>query len=177
MSRKAVRVRSSALWTEAGPTGYGCRVDVFLPSQPLGSFSAGARAGPTASGPSGRWRWEVGWCRVAGGDGTLAKVDFGAPRRRCLRTPASPKPPKRCPYKRPGPGPRPPLARRAGRGGGGDHRAVGLRTGAAAGALRRGRRALRSQGYVARPWIPLLNPLVGVPDDFFLSSASLTTLA
>src|SRR5687767_10591091 len=101
--RKAVRVRSSALWTEAGPTGYGCRVDVFLPSQPLGSEVAGAKAGPTASGPSGRWRWEVGSCRVAGGDGTLAKVDFGAPRRRRPRTPAPPKPPKRCPYQRPGP--------------------------------------------------------------------------
>jgi hypothetical protein len=151
MSSKAVRVRSSALWTEAGPTGYGCRVDVFLPSQPLGSDAAGAKVGPTASGPSGRWRWEVGSCRVAGGDGTLAKVDVGAPRRRRPRTPAPPKPSKRYPYQRPGPGPSPPLARGAGRGGGGDHRAPGPRTGAAAGALRRGRRALRSQGYVARP--------------------------
>jgi hypothetical protein len=141
---------SSALWTESGSTGYGCRVDVFLSSQPLGSEVAGAKAGPTASGPSGRWRWEVGSCRVAGGDGTIAKVDFGAPRRRRPRTPAPPKPPKRCPYQRPGPGPRPPLARRAGRGRGGEHQAVGLRTGAAAGALRRGRRVLRSQGYVAR---------------------------
>ena len=68
----------------------------------------------TKSGPSGRWHWEVGSCRVAGGDGTLAKVDFGAPRRRRPRTPAPPKPPKRCTYQRPGPGPRPPLARRAG---------------------------------------------------------------
>src|SRR5215203_3611375 len=144
MSRKAVRVRSSALWTEAGPTGYGYRVDVFLPSQPLGSDAAGAKAGPTAPDPSGRWRWEVGSCRVAGGDGTFAKVDFGAPRRRRPRTPAPPKPPKRCTYQRPGSRPCPPLARRAGRGGGGEHQAVGLRTGAAAGALRRGRRTLRS---------------------------------
>jgi hypothetical protein len=41
-------------------------------SQPLGSDAAGAKAGPTASGPIGRWRVEVGSCRVAGGDGTLA---------------------------------------------------------------------------------------------------------
>jgi hypothetical protein len=142
MTSKVVRVRSSALWTEAGPTSYGYRVDVFLPSQALGSEVADAKAGPTASGPSGRW--EAGSCRVAGGDGTLAKVDFGAPRRRRPRTAAPPKPPKRCPYQRPGPGPRPPLARRAGRGGGVDYRAIKLRTGAAAGALRRGRRALRS---------------------------------
>src|SRR5215213_6730033 len=94
----------------------------------------------TASGPSGRWQVEVGSCRVAGRDGTLAKVGVGAPRRRRPRAPAPPKPPKRCPYQRPGPSPRPPLARRAGRGRGGDHRAVGPRTGAAAGALRRGRR-------------------------------------
>src|SRR5215210_1134255 len=73
-----------------------------------------------------------------------AKVDFSAPRRRRPRTPAPPKSPKRCPYQRPGPGPRPPLARRAGGGGGVDYRAIKLRTGAAAGALRRGRRALRS---------------------------------
>src|SRR5919112_4307644 len=137
MSRKAVRVRSSALWTEAGPTGYGYRVDVFLLWRPLGSDAARAKAGPTASDPRGRWQWEVGSCRVAGGDGTPAKVDFGAPRRRRPRTTAPPKPQKRCPYQRPGPGPRPPLARRAGRGRGGQHRAVGLRKGAAAGALRR----------------------------------------
>jgi hypothetical protein len=91
----------------------------------------------------GRWRVEVGSCRVAGGDGTLAKVDFGAPRRRRPRAPAPPKPPKRCPYQRPGPGPRPPLAPGAGRSGGGDHRAAGPRTGAAAGSLWRGRSALR----------------------------------
>src|SRR5829696_2550560 len=125
MSRKAVRVRSSALWTEAGPTGYGYRVDVFLPSQPLGSDAAGAKAGPTAPDPSGRWRWEVGSCRVAGGDGTFAKVDFGAPRRRRPRTPAPPKPPKRCTYQRPGSRPCPPLARRAGRGGEANTRPLG----------------------------------------------------
>jgi hypothetical protein len=105
----------------------------------------------TASGPSDRWRVDIGSCRVAGGDGTLAKDVVGAPRRRSPRAPAAPKPPKRCSYQRPGPGPRPPLARRAGRGGGGDHRAAGARTGAAAGALRRGRRALGSQSYLARP--------------------------
>jgi hypothetical protein len=114
---------------------------------PGGLRSAGARA-PLRSG---RWRVEVDSCRVAGGDGTLAEVDVGAPRRRRPRAPAPPKSPKRCPYQRPGPGPRPPLARRAGRGGGGDRRAAGSRTGAAAGTLRRGRRALRSQAYVARP--------------------------
>src|SRR5918997_585603 len=151
MSRSAVRVRSSALWTEAGPTGYGYRVDVFLLWRPLGSDTARAKAGPTASGPSGRWRWEVGSCRVAGGDGTLAKVDFGAPRRRRPRTTAPPKPQKRRPYQRPGPGPSPPLARRAGRGGGGQHRGAWCRKGGGARGRRRGRRVLRSQGYVARP--------------------------
>ena len=39
---------------------------------------------------------------------------------------------------------------------GGDHRAARPRTGAAAWALRGGRRALRFQAYVARPWVPLL---------------------
>jgi hypothetical protein len=95
------------------------------------------------SGPSARWRVEVGSCRLAGGDGILAEVDFGASRRRRPRAAAPPKPPKRCPYQRPGPGTRPPLARRAGRDGGRDHRAAGPATGAAAGALRRGRNALR----------------------------------
>ena len=98
----------------------------------------------TPSAPSGRWRVEVGSCRVAGGDGTLATVDVGAPRRRRPRAAAPPKPPKWCSYQCPGPGPSPPLARRAGRGGGGNPRAAGPRTGAAAGTLRRGRRALRS---------------------------------
>ncbi|CAA9423640.1 MAG: hypothetical protein AVDCRST_MAG01-01-2442, partial [uncultured Rubrobacteraceae bacterium] len=74
--------------------------------------------------------------------GTLAKVGVGAPRRRRPRAAAPPKLPKRCPYQRPCPGPRAPLARRAGRGGGDDHRAAEPRTGAAAGAVRRGRSAL-----------------------------------
>ena len=85
---------------------------------------------------------EVGSCRLAGGDGTPAKVGVGAPRRGRPRAAAPPKPPKRCPYQRPGPGSRPPLARRAGRRGGDDHR-VGPRKEAAAGALGRGRSALR----------------------------------
>jgi hypothetical protein len=60
--RSAVRVRSSALWTEAGPPGYGCRVDVFLPSQPLGSDAAGAKAGLPPRVP------------VVGGGGRSARV-------------------------------------------------------------------------------------------------------
>ena len=56
MTSKAVRVRSSALWTEADPTGCDCRVEVILPSQPLGSDAAGAKAGPTAT----EWSVAVG---------------------------------------------------------------------------------------------------------------------
>ena len=113
---------------------------------------------------SGRRQEGVDSCMVAGADGTLAKIDLGAPRRRRPRTPAPPEPPKRCPYQRPGSGPRPPLARRTGRGGGGGYRAAGHRTGAAAGALRGARRALRPQGY---------DSLLGFPSCLFLCGGSL----